>query len=464
MPVKVSILSLGCARNLVDSEVMLGILKGAGFQIVDELEGTDIAIVNTCSFIEDAKKESIDVILDVIELKNKKKLNHILVTGCLPQRYKDKLQGELKEIDGFLGANGFERMPQIINALMKGERILDVMPAPKYLYSDKTPRIRLTPKHYAYVKISEGCSHKCSFCVIPQLRGPHRSRHIDSILREAGDLVKNGVREINLIGQDTTLYGMDLYKRLALAELLKKLVRIKGVNPIPARRNGVNWIRLLYAHPANFTDEVIEVIKEEPAICKYVDLPIQHINDRILRLMKRATSKKKILDLLEKLRKEIPGLVIRTSIIVGFPGETEAEFKELVEFIKDAKFERLGAFIYSREEGSPAYDFPNQISEKEKKSRWDEIMKAQQEISQESNSKLMGRELDVIIEEKDESDPHLYLGRSYMDAPEVDGIVYLRGSGLKMGNFVRAKIIDTYEYDLIGEAICHCEERSDEAI
>lgn len=453
MPIKVSILSLGCARNLVDSEVMLGILKGAGFQIVNEIDGADVAILNTCSFIEDAKKESVDVILDAIELKNKKKLNHILVTGCLPQRYNDKLQGELKEVDGFLGVDGFERMPQVINALIKSEKILEVKPAPKYLYNDKTPRVHLTPRHYAYVKISEGCSHKCSFCVIPQLRGPHRSRHMDSVLREAGDLVKSGVKEINLIGQDTTLYGMDLYKRLALGELLKKLVRIKGVNPIPARRNGVNWIRLLYAHPAHFTDDIVRIIKDEPAICKYVDLPIQHINDGILKMMRRGTSKKTILSLIEKLRTEIPNLVIRTSIIVGFPGETEAEFKELIEFIKDAKFERLGAFIYSREEGSPAYDFLGQIPEKEKKLRWDEIMKVQQEISGENNEKLMGRELDVIIDEKDESDPNLYLGRSYMDAPEVDGIVYVKGSGLKVGNFVRAKIIDTYEYDLVGEAL-----------
>ncbi len=463
MPIKVSILSLGCARNLIDSEVMLGILKGAGFHIVDGIEGTDVAIVNTCSFIEDAKRESIDAILDIIELKNKRKVKNILVTGCLPQRYKDELQGELKEIDGSIGVNGFERLPQIINALIKGERPVDITPAPKYLYDDRTPRIRLTPKHYAYVKISEGCSHKCSFCVIPQLRGPHRSRHIDSVLREAANLIKSGVKEINLIGQDTTLYGMDLYKRLALAELLKELVRIKGIN----------WIRLLYAHPANFTDELIEIIKDEPAICKYVDLPIQHINDKILKMMRRGTSKKMILSLLEKLRAEIPNLVIRTSIIVGFPGETEAEFKELVEFIKDAKFERLGAFIYSQEEGSPAYDFPNQISDEEKQARWDEIMKIQQEISQENNRRLMGRELDVIIEEKDDSDPNLYLGRSYMDAPEVDGIVYVRKSKISrrksrdpdissgknqkskinVGEFVRAKTIDSYEYDLVGEVI-----------
>jgi len=443
MPIRISILSLGCARNLVDSEVMLGILKSAGYKIADGFDGADVAIINTCSFIDDAKRESIDAILDVIELKNKKRIRKILVTGCLPQRYKERLKIELKEIDGFIGVNGFERLPQIIKALMEGESITDIRPVPKYLYDDRTPRILLTPRHYAYVKISEGCSHKCSFCVIPKLRGPHRSRRIDSVLKEMEDLVAGGAREINLIGQDTTLYGMDLYKRIALTELLKGLVRIKKIK----------WIRLLYAHPAHFTDDLIEVIKGEPAICKYVDLPIQHINDGILKLMKRGTSKGLILKLLKKLRTKIPELVIRTSIIVGFPGETEARFKELVKFIKDTKFERLGAFIYSREEGSPAYNFPNQISEKEKRSRWNEIMKVQQEISSENNSKLMERELEVIIDEKDESDPNLYLGRSYMDAPEVDGIVYVRGSNLKVGNFVRTKIIDTYEYDLVSEVL-----------
>ncbi|KPK39858.1 MAG: ribosomal protein S12 methylthiotransferase RimO, partial [Omnitrophica WOR_2 bacterium SM23_29] len=348
MPVRISILSLGCARNLVDSEVMLGILKAAGYKIADGLDGADVAIINTCSFIDDAKRESIDVILDAIELKNKKKIKRILVTGCLPQRYKERLKLELKEIDGFIGVNGFEKLPQIIKALTEGESITDIRPVPEYLYDDKTPRILLTPKHYAYVKISEGCSHKCSFCVIPELRGPHRSRRINSVLKETEDLVASGAREINLIGQDTTLYGMDLYKRVALAELLKKLVKIKNAK----------WIRLLYAHPAHFTDDLIEIVRSESVICKYIDLPIQHINDRILKLMRRGTSKKLILRLLEKLRMVIPNLAIRTSKIVGFPGETEAEFRELVQFMKDSKFERLGAFIYSREEDSPAYNFP----------------------------------------------------------------------------------------------------------
>ncbi|MDP3786492.1 MAG: 30S ribosomal protein S12 methylthiotransferase RimO, partial [Candidatus Omnitrophota bacterium] len=385
MSIKASILSLGCARNLVDSEVMLGILKKSGCDIVDITDGADIAIINTCSFIEDAKKESIDIILDVIDLKRENKLKKILIAGCLPQRYGKILKDEFKEIDGFIGADGFRNLPRIISALTKNRRVFNIPPAPKFLYDDRSPRIRLTPKHYAYLKISEGCSHKCSFCVIPCVRGRHRSRKMDSVLREAAALIKSGVKEINLIGQDTTLYGMDLYKRLALAELLKKLARVKGVN----------WIRLLYTHPAHFTDELIKVIRDETAVCKYIDLPIQHISDKILKKMNRGTTRKSILDLLHKIRKSIPGVVIRTSIIVGFPGETDKEFSELVGFIKKEKFERLGAFTYSREEGTAAYKFADQIPEKEKKARWDEIMRVQQDVSRQNNRKLMGKVLDV---------------------------------------------------------------------
>ena len=451
MPIKISILSLGCARNLVDSEVMLGILKKSGCDIVDIAGGADIAIINTCSFIDEAKKESIDIILDVIGLKNEGKIKKILIAGCLPQRYGKILKDEFKEIDGFIGVDGFEKLPAVIKALTKEKRrALIIPPKPEFLYDDRAPRIRLTPEHYAYLKISEGCSHKCSFCVIPCVRGRHRSRKMDSVLREASALIKSGVKEINLIGQDTTLYGMDLYKRPALAELLKKLANLKGAK----------WIRLLYTHPAHFTDELIDVIGDEPAICKYIDLPIQHISDKILKKMNRGTSKQSILELLHKIRKNIPGVAIRTSIIVGFPGETEKEFAELLDFIKKEKFERLGAFTYSREEGTAAYKFGGQIPEKEKKARWDEIMKVQQDVSRENNRELMGKVLDVIIDEKDESDPNLYLGRSYMDAPEVDGIVYVKTSKikhqkskLKVGEFARVKIIDTYEYDLVGNAL-----------
>lgn len=458
MSIRVSILSLGCARNLVDSEVMLGILKKSGCDIVDITAGADIAIINTCSFIDEAKKESIDIILDVIGLKVEGKIKKILIAGCLPQRYGKTLKDEFKEIDGFIGVDGFEKLPVIIRAMVKEHEVTaDIPSKPGFLYNDRSPRIRLTPKHYAYLKISEGCSHKCSFCVIPCVRGRHRSRKMDSVLREASALIRSGVKEINLIGQDTTLYGMDLYKRPALAELSRRLAKLKDANPA---KGGASWIRLLYTHPAHFTDELINVIRDEPAICKYIDLPIQHISDRILKRMNRGTTKKSIIDLLHKIRNNIPGVAIRTSIIVGFPGETEKESDELIDFIKKEKFERLGAFTYSREEGTPAYKFAGQIPEKEKKARWNEIMKVQRDVSRGNNRELMGKVLDVIIDEKDEADPNLYLGRSYMDAPEVDGIVYVKSvkrkaksAKLKIGDFTRVKIIDAYEYDLVGDAL-----------
>ncbi|MFH0771018.1 MAG: 30S ribosomal protein S12 methylthiotransferase RimO [Candidatus Omnitrophota bacterium] len=448
MPIKVSLISLGCARNLVDSEVMLGFLEGPDFKIVSQPAKSDVAIVNTCAFIEDAKKESIKAILDLVDLKRNGRIKKILVAGCLAQRYGAALREELKEADGFVGVDALPKIARIIKELLRKGRVCDLSARPVFLYDEKSPRFFLTPRHYAYIKISEGCSHRCSFCVIPDIRGLHRSRAEGSILKEAGRLIKRGVKEINLIGQDTTLYGMDLYGRFALASLLKKLAKIKGAG----------WIRLLYAHPAHFTDELIGVIRDEPVVCRYIDLPIQHINDRILKDMGRGASKRSILSLLDKLRKQIPGVAIRTSIIVGFPGETMKEFSELLNFIKDQRFARLGAFMYSREEATPAYNFPRQISEEEKTLRWNEIMKIQREISNENNRELIGKRIDVIIDEKDASGSNIYLGRSYMDAPEVDGIVYIKtakgealNSKLKIGDFSRVKIIDAYEYDLVGE-------------
>ncbi len=456
MPIKISILSLGCARNLVDSEVISGILKDAGYKVTDTPEGADVAVVNTCAFIEDAKKESIDAILDLIDLKKRDKVKRILVAGCLPQRYKAGLREQLEEIDGFIGTDNFKDLKKIIGSLLKGERIYSVTRRPKYLYDENTPRISLTPGHYAYIKISEGCSHKCSFCVIPCVRGPHRSRRIESVVKEAERLIKNGAKEIDIIGQDTTLYGVDIYGRLRSADLLKRLSRLKNAK----------WIRLLYTHPAHFTDELISVIAAEKQICKYIDIPVQHISDRILKRMNRGTSKRSILRLLEKLRKRIPGAALRTAVIVGFPGETRKEFSELIDFIKEQKFERLGAFAYSREEGTKAYSFPGQVTEKEKKSRWNKVMRTQQTISLQNNQRFIGKELEVLIDEKDRNEPNLYLGRSYMDAPEIDGTVYVktsplprgerdrvRGQKVRIGEFVRVKIIDAYEYDLVGDAL-----------
>ena len=369
-PIKISLISLGCARNLVDSEIILGTLKDSGFTITGSAREADIAIVNTCSFIEDAKKESIETILDLVDLKNSGKIKGILVAGCLPQRYGKALRKELSEIDGFIGVEGFARLPKIISDIINGKRVYSVSRNPAYLYDWKTPRHPLTPRHFAYIKISEGCSHKCSFCVIPKIRGRHRSRGINSIVAEARDLIGRGVKEINLVGQDTTLYGIDLYRRPALAELLKKLARLKGAR----------WLRLMYAHSAHFSGELISVMAGEEVICKYIDLPVQHINDRILKAMRRGTSGASIKGLLARLRAHIPGIAVRTAVIVGFPGETDKEFNELLGFVKEARFERLGAFVYSEEEGTPAAGSKDHVPEKEKLDRWNELMKAQRVI------------------------------------------------------------------------------------
>lgn len=443
MPIKISLISLGCARNLVDSEIILGTLRDSGFRIVGSASSADIVILNTCSFIEDARKESIEVILDLIALKDAGKIRGILVAGCLPQRYGKRLIKELPEIDGFIGVEGFVRLPKLISDIAKGKRIYSVSRNPAYLYDWKTPRRMLTPRHLAYLKISEGCSHKCSFCVIPKVRGQHRSRDMDSIIREARGLIADGVKEINLIGQDTTLYGTDVYGRASLAGLLKKLASIRGAR----------WLRLMYAHPAHFSDGLISVIAEEERICKYVDLPIQHINDRILKAMRRGTSRRAIEGLLAKLRARVPGIAVRTAVIVGFPGETEKEFRELLDFVKGARFDRLGAFVYSEEEGTPAAKAAKKIPEKEKLNRWNETMRTQREVSSEKNRALIGKEFEVLVDEKDASEKDIYLGRTYMDAPEIDGLVYIKGRGIRTGDFVTVKIADTLEYDLVGEKV-----------
>ncbi len=411
---KVGILSLGCPRNLVDSENILGMLKLKGYSIVD-VDKADTAIVNTCAFIEDAKAESIDAILDLIDLKRKGKLKKVIVYGCLAQRYKDKLKKELPEIDAFVG---------------------------KTSLNHNLASFQITPKHYAYVKICEGCVNNCSYCIIPKIKGKFASLKMDSVLSRIKELNRNKVSEINIIGQDITAYGIDLYKSPKLAELLKRII---GESP------DIGWIRLLYMYPERVSDELLEVIKNEPKVCKYIDLPLQHINDRILKLMRRHTTKDDILRLIDKIRKKIPGIAIRTSIITGFPSETERDFKELMDFVEEIKFERLGAFVYSREEGTPAYNFKKQVPQEVKKERFDAIMAKQQKISREVNNKLLGRVIDVLIDEKDGD---FYLGRSQFDAPEVDGMVYVDSArALKAGEFVKVEISDTLEYDLVGRVI-----------
>jgi ribosomal protein S12 methylthiotransferase len=409
---KIAILSLGCPRNLVDSENILGRLKSKGQRIVD-IGKAEVAIVNTCAFIEDAKQESIDAILDLIALKKEGKLKKIIVHGCLAQRYKDELRRELPEVDAFVGRvslnHGLKRFP-------------------------------ITPKHYAYLKVCEGCINNCSFCVIPRIKGKFLSLETETVLEKVKSLEQEGVSEINIIGQDITGYGLDLYGDTKLESLVEKIAGHSG---------NIGWIRLLYLYPSRVREVLLKLIAESPKICKYIDLPIQHINDRILRLMHRRTAKKDILKLIDKVRKIIPGVAIRTSLIVGFPSETDREFKELLAFIEEVRFERLGAFIYSREQGTVACLLKKQIPERIKQERLNTLMSRQQIISTGNNKKLLGKTIEVLIDERGNG---FYLGRSQYDAPEVDGQVYVRSKKiLHPGDFTRVKITDTLEYDLVGE-------------
>jgi len=409
---KVGILSMGCPRNLVDSEGILSRLNLKGYPIVD-MQEADVAIVNTCAFLEDAKRESIDAILDLISLKREGRLKKVIVHGCLTQRYKNALRKELPEIDAFVG---------------------------RVSLNHELKRFSITPRHYAYLKICEGCINNCSFCVIPRIKGKFASLDMDSVLKKVRSFDKDKVSEINIIGQDITGYGMDLYGDTKLEPLLEQIVKYSG---------NIGWIRLLYLYPSRISDRLLKLIAREPKICKYIDLPIQHINNRILRLMHRQTNRKDILMLIDKVRKMIPGVAIRTSLIAGFPSETDKEFKELLKFTEEVKFERLGVFIYSREEGTRAFALKKQVPEKIKQERMNTMMLRQQYISTEVNKKLLGRTIEVLIDEKRNG---FYLGRSQYDAPEVDGQVFVNSKNeLKPGDFVKVKINDTLEYDLVGE-------------
>ena len=413
---KIGILSLGCPRNLVDSENILGRLNLKGYPIVD-MDQAEVAIVNTCAFIDDAKKESVDALLDLIERKKEGRLKKIIAYGCLAQRYKEDLRKEFPEIDAFVGKISLNH---------------DV----------KNKRVAITPRHYAYLKICEGCINNCSFCIIPKIKGRFSSLDEETVLNKIEAFDKEKVSELNIIGQDITGYGTDLYGVSKLTELLQK---------IPGRLKNIGWIRLLYLHPARFDDELINLIKNSVRICKYIDLPVQHINNRMLKLMNRKVSRNHVLRLIEKIRKNIPDVALRTSIIVGFPSETDREFKELLKFIKEVKFERLGAFIYSREEGTSAYGFKAQVPQKIKKERFEMIMSCQRDIACENNKKLLGRSIKVLIDEKQ---GNCYIGRSQYDAPEVDGAVFVKSKEkLAPGDFVTVRINDTLEYDLAGEVV-----------
>lgn len=437
---KASIISLGCARNLVDSELVAGKLQSIGFDVVDECDGADIVVVNTCAFIEDAKKEAIDTILKAVSLKKEGRIKKVIVCGCLGQRYGKQIKDDIPEVDAILGVDDFKTIEKAVWSIKENNDFLEVNP-PSVIHSHKDPRIIMTPSHYAYVKIAEGCRNRCSYCAIYKIRGDIRSRAIESVLSEIKTLTKKEViPELNIIAQDTTSYGVDRYKKHALPKLLRKVCRLSRAH----------WIRLLYTHPRYFTDELIDIISYEKSLCKYIDLPIQHINDKILSRMNRHTTRRQIEALIKKIRKRIPAVALRTSVIVGFPGETKKYFRELLDFIKDIKFERLGAFIYSREEGTPAYGFSNHVSEKVKKEGLDRIMMLQQDISKTINRGFLGKTLEVLVEEK--AGMSNYTGRTQYDAPEVDGIVHIKSKRLlKPGDFVQVRITDTLEYDLVGE-------------
>ncbi len=426
---------------MVDSEVMLGTLKQKGYIIKEGVSDCDIAIINTCAFVEDAKQEAIGIILQAAELKNQGHIKKIIVTGCLSQRHREILKKRIHEIDSLLGTSDFDKIINAVRAVEKGKSFFSVS-APDNIYSHNSQRYLLTPQFYTYVKIAEGCNNKRYYCAIYKIRGKHRSRPHVSILKEVNNLTKgNKVSELNIIAQDTTSYGKDIRGEYSLARLLKEI----------AESAQAHWIRLLYTHPRHFTDELISVINDEGRVCKYIDLPIQHASDRMLKSMNRRVTKSQMQLLIDKIRKGIPAVALRTSVIVGFPGERDEDFKELLEFIRQTKFERLGAFVYSREEDTPAYKFKKQVPDDIKRQRLDEVMKLQQEISTQVNKKWLNRQLEVLIEEK--TDKNSYTGRTQYDAPEVDGVVYVHSDKeLQPGDFAMVDITDTLEYDLTGEA------------
>lgn len=444
---KVSIVSLGCARNLVDSEVMAGILKQNNYTLVEQPEQADIVLVNTCGFIDAAKAESIDTIVEIGRLKEEGKVKKLVVAGCLAQRYPDQLARELSEADLFIGTGEVPRVAQILREHERDSTRRQYVGVPHYLYDHTTPRARTTPSYTAYLKVSEGCDHKCAFCIIPQLRGPHRSRSVASIVQEATLLTQQGVKEINLIAQDLTAYGKDRRDGATLTRLLSEMVAVPDIV----------WLRLLYAYP-NFLDEALfRVIRENKQICKYIDIPFQHISRGILQRMRRGKSGSAVWDTIKRLRDGIPGVILRTSLIVGFPGETQAEFKELMDFVEQAEFDRLGVFKYSDQEGTAAASFAQKISEEEMESRWQEIMELQATISRRKNEALIGTMQQVMIEGTD-FDTQQFYGRTQAHAPEVDGLVYVQvptrngqPSDCWPGEIVSVCITGADDYDLTSE-------------
>lgn len=437
---KINMISLGCDKNTVDAEMMLGLSAEYGFDYTDNEFEADVIIVNTCCFILEAKEESIETILDVARLKKEANLKVLIVSGCMAQRYKDEILKEIPEVDALVGTSSYDKIVEVINEVLAGKKNIE------FLDLDRLPNITTKRKNssgnwYAYLKIAEGCDKNCTYCIIPSLRGHYKSYPIEVLLRQARELASEGVKELILVAQETTLYGTDIYGKKSLPTLLEELVKIEEIE----------WIRILYCYPEEITDELIETIAAQDKICNYLDIPIQHASDKILRRMARRTRQSEIRETIKKLRDKIPDIVLRTTFITGFPGEDESDFADLVDFVSEMEFDRLGVFTYSEEEGTPAAAFEDQIDEDIKVYRRDEIMLLQQDISKNKLSKMVGKTLKVVIEGK-LTDEDVYVGRTYMDIPDVDGCIFINSDFNHIsGDFVEVLVTDSSEYDLIGE-------------
>jgi len=441
---RVGIISLGCPKNLVDTEVMLGLLAAAGHEITRDARAAEAIIVNTCCFIEPARAEAAQAVRDALAMKQDGACRVVIIAGCWPQREGARLLEQFPGVDAIIGINDVPRIAETLERVQARRGAApppDVLiSAPQYLYGDQTPRLLATAPWSAYLKIAEGCDHRCAFCVIPRLRGRFRSRTIESLVTEARTLASRGVRELNLVAQDTTCYGRDLYGRPRITDLLRALAEVEDVR----------WLRLMYCYPTGVTDELMSLLRGEPKLCRYIDLPLQHSEREVLRAMRRPGSAQRYLRLIARLRERVPGIAIRTSILVGFPGETEAQFEALLAFLARARFDRAGAFVYSREEGTPAAAMPRQVPPEVAQERYRRVMELQQQVSLERNQEWVGEEMEVLVEARGEGG-FAWVGRSYRDAPEIDGLVYLRGGrGVKPGDFVRARITAAREYDLEG--------------
>jgi ribosomal protein S12 methylthiotransferase len=440
---KIHLLSLGCPKNLVDSELMLGALTGAGFEVASSPEEAQVLIVNTCAFVEAAKKESIDAILQAGELKHKAPGRRLVVAGCLSQRYGEELRELLPEVDVFVGTGNFLELPDLLRRTQAPERQgLAYAGAAHLLPQPQTPRITTTPFFSSYVKVSEGCDHKCAFCIIPKIRGRHESRRPGEIVEEVRMLAGRGVREFNLIAQDLTAYGRDLRPAASLAGLLRELARVENVH----------WIRLLYCYPNFVTDELLDTIAELPQVVKYIDIPLQHADDQVLRAMRRERSADALRNLLARIRRRVPDVVVRTSFIVGFPGETEAAFSRLVEFVRESQFDRMGVFTYSREENTVAYDLAAQVPERVKRARRAHLMEVQAEIALRRNQRHAGQSVEVLVESQSGRQPNRWRGRTAGQAPEIDGMVFIKGAA-EAGEFARVHIDKAHTYDLHGHVV-----------